>query len=59
MIPNDAIAIVTPHGRYERVMRGRRTASPAATTPPWTRSHGNGTPKHMTANSPTWFATPV
>ena len=28
MIPADAIAIVTPHGRYERVLRGRRTALP-------------------------------
>ncbi len=28
MIPADAIAIVTPHGRYERVMRGRRIALP-------------------------------
>ena len=28
MIPNDAIAIVTPHGRYERVMRGRRNPLP-------------------------------
>ena len=28
MIPVDAIAIVTPHGRYERVMRGRRNALP-------------------------------
>ena len=24
MIPHDAIAIITPHGRYQRVMRGRR-----------------------------------
>ena len=28
MIPADAIAIVTPHGRYERVLRGRRTSAP-------------------------------
>ena len=28
MIPADAIATFTPHGRYERVMRGRRTALP-------------------------------
>ena len=28
MIPTDAIAIVTPHGRYERVLRGRRTVLP-------------------------------
>ena len=24
MIPADTIAIVTPHGRYERVLRGRK-----------------------------------
>lgn len=24
MIPADAIAIVTPHGRYERVLRGQK-----------------------------------
>lgn len=28
MIPTDAIAIVTPHGRYERVLRSRRQALP-------------------------------
>ena len=28
MIPADAIAIITPHGRYERVLRGRRNALP-------------------------------
>ena len=28
MIPTDAIAIVTPHGRYERVLRGRRKVLP-------------------------------
>jgi hypothetical protein len=26
MIPNDAIAIVTLHGRYERVLRSREQA---------------------------------
>ena len=28
MIPTDAIAIVTPHGRYERVMRSRKQVLP-------------------------------
>lgn len=28
MIPKNAIAIVTPHGRYQRVMRGRRNVLP-------------------------------
>ena len=28
MIRTDAIAIVTPHGRYERVLRGRRNPLP-------------------------------
>ena len=28
MIPTDAIAIVTPHGRYERALRSRRQALP-------------------------------
>ena len=27
-IPTDAIAIVTPHGRYERVLRNRQEALP-------------------------------
>ena len=26
MIPKDAIAIITPHGRYQRFMRGRKDA---------------------------------
>ena len=28
MIPIDAIAIVTPHGRYERALRNRKEALP-------------------------------
>ena len=60
MIPIDAIAVVTPHGRYERIMRspketshcGHRTATNEIA---WRRDTKNG----RTSRSRTWCATPA